>query len=331
MLFISYILLVCYLKAATIDLEVLLSLVFSYLLTGISAFLVNDFYDKVVDLKAGKSNLTEKANPYLIGVIVLVGFIVSFFLINRISQYASYLLVGQFLALLAYSHPNVRLKTKPIFGIITDSIYSYVIPLLLLFVVYEIEITEPKYLAFLLFNFSIGLRDILLHQKKDELNDLKSGINSFAIRYKTKVNTLVYIAEFTASFSLCFFLMFVFWKSENQNYMLGIGLVYLLLLFLEIFTIKKSVGNNYLMRFYIVISSFIVGYWLLNGNQYGYLILLIHPYLVQFFIQIFQFFNQLKIMISVIVNYLLYYAFKLVGRDLKTKPFCKKDDKKTSN
>ncbi len=236
------------------------------------------------------------------------------------------MLFGQFLVILAYSHPLIRLKTKPIFGIITDSIYSYVIPLLLLFVVYEIEITEPKYLAFLLFNFSVGLRDILLHQKKDELNDLKSGINSFAIRYKTKVNTLVYIAEFMASFSLCFFLMFGFWKLESQTYALGIGVAYLFLLLFQIFRVQKSIENNCLIRFYIVISTFILGYGLLNENLYACLVLLIHPYLVQFVVQIFQFFNQLKIMISVIVNYLLYHTFKLGGRDLKKKPLWKKNE-----
>ena len=331
MLFINYILLIYFLKSIPVDFEVLGSLVLSYILTGVGAFLLNDYYDKKVDLKAGKSNLAEKANSYFIGFIVLLGFSVSFFLGNRISENAGILLLVQFVALLAYSHPRIRLKSKPIFGIIADSIYAYIIPVLLLFVVYKIEIADPKYLAFLLFNFSIGLRDILLHQKKDELNDLKSGINSFAIRYKSKVNTLVYISEFTASLSLCFFLMFGFWKLESQTYVLGIGVAYLFILLFEIFRVQKSIENNYLIRFYIVISTFILGYWLLNENLYAYLILLIHPYLYQFVVQIFQLINQLKIMISVVVNYSLYYSFKLMGRDLKKKPLYKKHEKKNSN
>ena len=120
--------------------------------------------------------------------------------------------------------------------------------------------------------------------------------------------------------------MFGFWKLESQTYALGIGVAYLFLLLFQIFKAQKSVENNFLMRFYIVISSFIVGYWLLNENKYAYLILLIHPYLGQFFIQVLQFINQLKIIISVIVNYLLYYAFKLGGRDLKKKPLWKKNE-----
>ena len=331
MLFINYILLVCCLETIFIDLEVFVSLILSYLLTGLSAFFVNDFYDKKVDLKAGKSNLTNTLNPYLVASIVSIGFIVSFFLITRISYRAGLVLLVQFLALLAYSHPLVRLKTKPILGVLADSVYAYGIPVILLFSVYEVDITEPKHLAFLLFNVSVGLRDILLHQKKDELNDLKSGINSFAIQHRTKVNLIIYVSEFTASLSLCFFLMISFWKPENQNYILVVGVAYLFLFLIEIFKVQKSVENNYIMRFYIVISSFVVGEWLLNENQYAFLILLFHPYLVQFVIQIFQLINQLKIMISVIVNHLLYYAFKLMGRDLKTRPFYKKNDKKTSN
>lgn len=326
-LFINYILLICYLEYSNIDLEVLFSLISSYLLTGIAAFLLNDFYDQEIDLKAGKSNLTATINPYLIGFLICIGFAISFLLIQRISTNASYLLIAQSLALLAYSHPFLRLKTKPIFGIVLDSIYAYLIPILLLFVVYEVDLFQTKYIAFLLFNFSIGLRDIILHQKADKENDLKSGINSFAIHFKFKINKVINGAEIVASLSLCIFLINSFWKAETNLYNLVLLLAYIVVLVLQIVKIKKAVDNNYLMQFYVVISSLIIGYWLFEQNKFVFSILLIHPYVVQFIIQLFQILNQIKIGLSIIVNNLLYYGFKLLGRDLKEKPLYKKKTK----
>lgn len=335
MLFGNYILLISYLDSTPVDIKIFLSLFLSYLFTGISAFLVNDFYDQEIDLTAGKPNLTVKVNSYFIGFVVFLGFAVSFALIQSISLFGSYLLLCQFVALLVYSHPAVRLKTKPILGVITDSVYAYIIPVLLLLVVYEVEITEPTYLAFLLFNFCIGIRDILIHQKKDEVNDLKSGISSFAIRYKARVQAVIIIFEFIASYSLCLFLIINFWNSENQNYVLGIVTAYLLTPLLPFFKIQKLIEINYLLRFYVVVSSFIIFFWLFDEKKYYFIILLIHPYIIsiiQFFRPfILQLLIQIKHITSLIVNYLLYFLFKLVGRDLKKKPLYTRYDKKSSN
>jgi hypothetical protein len=325
MLFVNYILVVTSLNAISINIVVCSSLVASYLLTGFSAFLLNDYYDKEIDQKAGKYNLASNVNRYLIVFLIIVGFVVSFLFINRLLHYAGLILIAQVLALIAYSHPFVRLKTKPILGIITDSIYAYTLPVLLLFVLFDVELTDSKTLVFLLFNFSVGLREILLHQKEDELNDLKSGVKSFAIHHKTILKPVVYFFELIASFSLGFILITTFWNSDTQYYFIGITVAYALLLIVQLFKIQKSVENNYLMRFYIVVSSFIIIDRLIDQNQYVYLILLIHPYLIQFFIQVIQFLNQLKIMVAVIVNYSLYYSFKLVGRDLKEKPLFKRN------
>jgi hypothetical protein len=322
MLFINYILLICYLNETSCDPVKMTSLISSYILTGVSAFLVNDYYDKEVDQKAGKINLTQSLSSYLIGSIILISFAISFVLIYSISLYASILILTQFLALLAYSHPLIRLKTKPIYGVITDSIYAYVIPLLLLFVVYEVNIREAKYLIFLLFNFSIGIRDILLHQEKDELNDVKSGINSFAIQYKKNLNTTISLFEIIANFSIATFFILVFWNTSSY-FAIAILIFYISLLFFQIFKTKNSIENNYLMRFYIVASSIIIIHRLVNSNEYAYLILLVHPYFLQFFLELLI---RIKNMIAVIVNYLLYYAFKLVGRNLKEKPLYRKKD-----
>jgi hypothetical protein len=335
MLFINYILLICYLNDISIDPVITTSLISSYILTGVSAFLVNDYYDKEVDQKAGKLNLTDAISPYLVGCAILISFALSFLLINRISHNASLLLLVQFAALFAYSHPIIRLKTKPILGIITDSAYAYLIPVLLLFVVFDIKVSDPKSFAFLLFNFCLGIRDILLHQKNDQSNDIKSGINSFAIRYKARVQAVIIIFEFIASYSLCLFLIINFWNSENQNYVLGIVTAYLLTPLLPFFKIQKLIEINYLLRFYVVVSSFIIFFWLFDEKKYYFIILLIHPYIIsiiQFFRPfILQLLIQIKHITSLIVNYLLYFLFKLVGRDLKKKPLYTRYDKKSSN
>jgi 4-hydroxybenzoate polyprenyltransferase len=317
MLFINYILLFSLLSSTPLEAELFISFLISYLSAGGCAYLINDFYDQEVDAKAGKFNLTQQLNPVAVALMVAAGFLLSTFLICRLSIMAGCLLVFQLLLLLLYSHPLLRLKSKPVAGIITDAIYAYLIPALLLLLVFSVELLQPQYIAFLLFNLCVGMRDILLHQLKDKQNDQKAGIDSFAIRYQGKVKKLLALLEITGSLSLGYFLIRTFWKVEEYFLTLPLLLAYIVVLVFQLSKTQQAIRNNYLIRFYILATSCLLGCWLLKGGQPLYILLLLHPYLLQFS-------AQLKSRISLTFNYSLYYAFKLVGRDLKQKPLLKK-------
>jgi hypothetical protein len=177
----------------------------------------------------------------------------------------------------------------------------------------------------LIFNFCLGIRDILLHQKSDQSNDIKSGINSFAIQYKTKIRFVTYALEFIASLSLIVFLTISFWKIQNDIY-LGVVLgAYFILFLFQLFRVQQSIDNNDIIRFYVAVTSLSIANWLIEENQHAYLVLLVHPYIIQFFTRfLVRPLLEIKNFIALIANYLLYYAFKLGGRDLKKRPLYKK-------
>ncbi|MFT5665915.1 MAG: hypothetical protein ACI9DK_000090 [Vicingaceae bacterium] len=326
LLFVNYIILLAWLTKLEVDFKTLFYLFISYLLTGVSAYLINDFFDKEIDSKAGKSNITTSLSSKLIFVLVLVGFSLSFLFIYNISELASFFLCIQFIALLVYSHPITRLKTKPIFGILLDSFYAYLIPVLLLYSVFDVEIVSWKFFCFLLFNFTVGLRDIILHQKEDYFNDLDSGTDSFVTRYKKKAILVIHVLEVVSGVSVaCFFIL----CSDNVDYEYSVVAALVIcsyFILLQLINIQKAVKNNLLMQFYIVVSSIVLGCWIWEDGNYWMLLFLIHPYLLQFLTFLIQLLNQIKIVLSVIVNYSLYYCFKIFGRDLRRRPLFKKND-----
>ena len=326
MLFVNYILLLSWLLDEMISIKVFSLLLGSYLLTGISAYLVNEFYDREVDAKAGKNNIANDVKSNVLAMIVFSGFSISFFMLYLVSFKASLLLIGQVVALLMYSHPLIRLKTKPTLGIVVDATYAYVIPLLILFAVFEVEVLSPNYLSFLLFNIFIGLRDIVLHQEQDRLNDLKSGIDSFVIKYHTDTNSVLALFEVGASLSVgCFFILSSL-KIEH-SYALALAVsVYGLFALLHWIKIQKAIRNNVLMQFYIVVSTVVIGWRLWQEEHFWMIVFLAHPYLNQFITLIFQLLNQLKILLSIVVNHSLYYGVKIFGRDLKKRPLFKKNE-----
>ncbi|MFT6947993.1 MAG: hypothetical protein ACJARP_002426 [Vicingaceae bacterium] len=73
-----------------------------------------------------------------------------------------------------------------------------------------------------------------------------------------------------------------------------------------------------------MISSIVLGCWIWEDGNYWMLLFLIHPYLLQFLTFLIQSLNQIKIVLSVIVNYSLYYFFKIFGRDFRRRPLLKK-------
>lgn len=313
MLFANYLLLaICISSNEFLPIEVF-TLLLSYLLTGVGAFLVNDFFDRNADAKSAKPNLTQGSNPIILWAIIIVCFSVSYFLIAFISQAASLLLLTQLGLVFAYSVPGIRLKSRAIIGIVTDALYAYVVPLFILFAVYGVHLNEPKSLFLLCFNFFIGIRDIVLHQLKDVANDKLSGINTFVIQYNNKVQQVLAFSEVGSSVTLAGFLLtninfegggFWFWVLITS---------YFVFLLIQLVNIKKAIENNYIIRYYVVTSTILLGLWLIEGKQYLYLILLFHPYLIQLFV-------HLKSIISLFANYVLYYLFRLFGRNLKERP-----------
>jgi colanic acid/amylovoran biosynthesis glycosyltransferase len=149
---------------------------------GIGCFghFINDLYDREADAKANKFNriaaLPGSKRNLLLGsalVIALVPWIALPF-----DSFSVFLLALEFVCLLVYSIPPVRLKEKKIWPILTDGAYAYAIPALLASHTFFLAAKKsiPVYFFIILFcwQWLYGIRHYLNHLALDRVNDLKT-------------------------------------------------------------------------------------------------------------------------------------------------------------
>lgn len=304
-------------------LTIAMKLLPAYLLVGISGYFLNDLFDKKADELSNKFNITTIINKYLLVFIIIFLGLIGYYLLFTISKKASIVIIFQFLLLLGYSVPYIRLKEKGVWGLITDAIYAHVIPgIILLYILQEyIVIPLTLWYLFVIFLFLLGLRDITIHQLEDLEKDLQSNVKTYAvINQKTILNQINKLC-LLAAIGLCillFFIQFIF------NSFLFLILFISLLLSYAVFFIKyKSTMKVDLINNYIILSSLLFLYLLIKAKNYTCILLLLHPYFLQ---KTRSFINYILItLIPLTINYLLYFIFLLLGRDLKKKPFYKKN------
>jgi UbiA prenyltransferase family len=145
-------------------------------------FLINDYFDRELDGKAGKTNFFDHKNKsryWLFSVVVLVGFI-SWSQLN-LNTSTVILLAVEVLLFLLYSSPPFRIKNK-LWGLFFDSVYSRVIPIMVILSLTQIW-KEDFILPFGFLAFTIGLRNIINHQIDDQKSDLSVGNETMVVRW----------------------------------------------------------------------------------------------------------------------------------------------------
>jgi 4-hydroxybenzoate polyprenyltransferase len=157
---------------------------------GIAGFgyLSNDLGDRKADQKAGKSNLLAQI-PMVQIIALLLGFVVlalvPWVVFFPLDLLAACLLAAEFLLFILYVLPPFRLKERGLLGVVADALYAHAIPAILAAITFgALAGREPAALfLFLLglglWQFCLGMRNILLHQLKDVGNDRISGIRTF--------------------------------------------------------------------------------------------------------------------------------------------------------
>lgn len=333
-LYANFLLLFIFLFNLNIDLIKLISikLLPAYLLVGIGGYFFNDLFDQRGDKLVNKFNVANVINKYLLSFIIISLWILGLLLIHSISEQASYLLIVQFVLLFLYSIQSFRFKEKGFLGIITDALYAHVIPELILLTIIQ-EYTEIPYwlwAMFLLFTFSVGVRDILIHQIQDFKNDSTSNTSTYVLNNVSKSNKYIYACNIIGMFAISSFFLFALIFDFTYPFLI------LLILISVSYSVKlvknKTLVNDELIRIYIVSSSLVFAYLLIYYKFYYVFIFLIHPYFISFIKQTFPVIRRLfsYIFVNVIpltVNYSLYYFFLIFGRNLKNKPLYKKKEK----
>lgn len=144
-------------------------------------YLLNDICDVKMDIKAGKKNMVagmpNVLKALLLLLLVSVGLTIYYWGVN--TQAGFYLLIIQFLLLLVYSAPPLRLKRFPITGPLLDAHYGHVVPVFI--ALYSFHLKLDIWHQFALYGLLLfkGLRNILNHQVADRKIDREFSIHTF--------------------------------------------------------------------------------------------------------------------------------------------------------
>lgn len=161
-------------------------------------YLVNDYYDLQKDRLVGKKNflIGKSINQRIVFGLVSAAILIMPWMFLP-SDSISYLLIFvQLLLYIIYSAPPIRLKEKGLLGVISDALYAHAVPSILAAYTYTL-IARQKPSALFLFilffwQFSVGVRNVLLHQLKDHQKDIESGTDTFLISSRLKFNKSIF-------------------------------------------------------------------------------------------------------------------------------------------
>lgn len=319
-------------------------LFFTALFLGSFAYYINDFFDIEKDTIAGKSNYAAKHTPFLRLIIIFSLVFLPLLIWYLLNQNTSvlFLIVIEISLLFIYSVSGIRIKERPILSVITDALYAYVIPGMVIICMYinSISLFNISHFIYLLWLFLIGIRGILSHHISDYYNDLRSATTTSATRYG--INNIVMLQKFIVPpIELIVFIVFLF---NIYKPILLVYILYLILTFLNTNN-RKTIFNKYFLKPEVRLINLILDnfyyLWLpflfltllsISNTQY---LLVIPFFLVFFFERMKGFFSNVHSLLyewiyrvgSFIVNYSLYYSFLIVGIDLKKRAKLKAKEK----
>lgn len=173
--------------------EALIAILLAYsTLFGIASlgYFINDWADIKTDKQAGKPNKLAEFNIglKLLILLLLLGFAFVPWIWFPKNQYTYILLGSEILLFLLYSLPPFRFKEKGILGVLTDTLYAYILPTLLASLTfYLIGLEDYPHMFYFLVAVSawllvVGVRGILLHQVKDYQNDLNASVKTLVTK-----------------------------------------------------------------------------------------------------------------------------------------------------
>lgn len=212
---------------------------------GMFGYFFNDFTDLESDKKANKSNMLDNLSKNykiaLLGGVVLLA-ICPWFLLPA-TTFSYYLLIAEFILLLVYAVPPIRLKERGFIALIADAIYAYAIPFGLAFHTFSLLSNKQEnwlFVGMLFFwQFFVGLVNISIHQIEDFENDIftstKTWITSIGKSKARKYLLLIFWPMMVISF---FYILALVSINKWSWYFL-IPVLYLGIQFTYIFS-KKS-------------------------------------------------------------------------------------------
>lgn len=196
-------------------------------------YLSNDLGDKKKDALIQKPNSTANLNFFSLLVLFAVFFLLAVlpWLYLPCNYLSVCLLFTQFILFFSYAMPPFRLKERGFLGVMADSLYAHTNPALL--AAYTFYLLNAQYIpGFTIFlillctwQFTLGIRNIMLHQVADLENDRQADTATFAT-IKGKHRTGKLIADLILPLEVILFMCFSVFISLYFNFFLPAVLLY---------------------------------------------------------------------------------------------------------
>jgi|CXWL01.1.fsa_nt_gi 1,4-dihydroxy-2-naphthoate octaprenyltransferase len=155
------------------------------------AYLSNDFADQAADSKAGKPNAVARLDALRITALCCALFVAAlapWAFVLPITTASATLLCFELILVAAYALPPLRLKARGVSGVLADALYAHAVPALLATLTYAAMSqagSAPRWPflgALAAWQFTLGIRNIVLHQIQDHDNDRRGNIRTWVVR-----------------------------------------------------------------------------------------------------------------------------------------------------
>lgn len=177
---------------------------------------VNDVFDRKKDALGGKTNTTAGKSLWLTITTTLVLIVLTTSCVWVLPLHNNQVVIGlvglQIVLFFLYAMPYLRFKERPLGGIIVDSIYAYVVPNCIVFLV--VNNLEPfdlwmQYLALIgSWSFIAGCRSIINHHWEDRQSDTLSNTRTAATAWP-KAKVLRWLKIYLPTLEIIFFSLFL--------------------------------------------------------------------------------------------------------------------------
>jgi 4-hydroxybenzoate polyprenyltransferase len=202
---------------------------------GVAGFghVVNDLGDLAIDRAAGKLNTMQGRKHLHIALmtVALLAMALLPWLILPANRWNLSFIGVQLLLLTIYAAPPLRLKARPVAGVLTDALYAFTVPMLITWTTWsrlgESSKSQPMLLAALIpWSLCVGVKGILVHQDVDAESDAASGLSTFVTRYG-HARTLWLLSRIVIPAELAFFiLMTLAFSRELRFYPVAVALFF---------------------------------------------------------------------------------------------------------
>lgn len=296
-------------------------------------YVINELFDKEEDKLAGKTNkfefVSKELSLLIVGFTLLTALLPWLFLPKNIW---SFLLISIELAsFLVYSVPPLRFKRFPLTSCIIDTLYAYVIPLMLSVHTYSLNLStgllQKNVLLLAAPLFFIGFRNILLHQVKDSVKDFTS--NRITLPHQLGIKHTLTLLKINIVLEwISFFVVLTLIQLP-----ITVMLSYLIYLTLKL-AFSFNSGNTFNTFIPFSISDGFYQVWfpliilmLLIIQDFGWFwLIILHSFILLLSFrtlitggEVSKFFDYTVHLLSLLVNNIIFLSFLLFGVNLKKK------------